>query len=159
MGGSCSRHKSKSINEKKIFSLRKKKPSNTHHFGLCPDCNLPNTDKSQYGWCRSCNSSKFEKSFGSWTSHNSAIDDFIRESQKNANNHRQILEWIPYARLQDVQFVAKGGFDCNVYSATWPDGNILYWDSKKKSWVRRSSIPVALKMFENSCNITAEFFD
>src|SRR5438046_2701739 len=138
MGGLCSRQKNRHVNDR---NLRKKNLINTSHFGLCPDCNLPNTDKSQndkYGWCRSCNSSRFEKGFTSWTSDNPAIDDFIKESQKDATNNRQILEWIPYNMLHDVQFVAKGGLDCSVYSATWLEGNILYWDSKKKNWVRRS---------------------
>src|SRR5256885_1100982 len=89
MGGLCSRQKNRNVKDR---NLRKKNLINTSHFGLCPDCNLPNTDKSQhdkYGWCRSCNSSRFEKGFASWTSDNPAIDDFIKESQKNATNNRQ----------------------------------------------------------------------
>src|SRR3954452_8454814 len=131
MGGLCSRQKNKNFNDR---SIHKKNHLHTSHFGLCPKCNLPNTDKShheKYGWCRSCNSSRFEKGFGSWTSENSAIDDLIKESQRSAMNNHQILEWIPYDTLHDVQFVAKGGFDCSVYFATWSKGNILYWDSKK----------------------------
>ncbi|POG81260.1 hypothetical protein GLOIN_2v1509090, partial [Rhizophagus irregularis DAOM 181602=DAOM 197198] len=74
-------------------------------------------------------------------------------------NNRQVLEWIPYDSLNNIQFIAEGGYDCKVYSATWNEGNILYWDSKKKDWVRNSSIMVALKRFENSRNVTLEFFE
>ncbi|CAG8473104.1 3249_t:CDS:2 [Funneliformis mosseae] len=134
----------------------------TSPFGVCSDCNSPNTDKPQYnkyGWCHSCNSTRFEKELSSWTSNNPEIDNLIKGSQLNAMKSRQVLEWIPYEKLYNVQFVAKGGFDCIVYSATWVEGNILFWDSKKQNWVRRAPVPVALKRFENSHNITADFFE
>ncbi|RIA99243.1 kinase-like domain-containing protein [Glomus cerebriforme] len=74
-------------------------------------------------------------------------------------NNRQVMEWIPYESLNNIQFIAKGGFDCKVYSGTWLKGNILYWDSKKKAWARNSPVSVALKQFENSHNITSNFFE
>jgi len=163
MGVLCSKLNSKKKNKKSNNNDNNSYSSlSTLPFGLCTKCNLPNTGKSQhdkYGWCQSCNSSRFEQKFSSWTSDNTVIDKFIKDSQINAMNNRQVLEWIPYETLQDLQFIAKGGYDCNVYSAIWPKGNILYWDSKKKDWSRRSSIPVALKQFENSRNITSNFFD
>jgi hypothetical protein len=164
MGVLCSKtRKKKSKINKKSNNPNNPYPSlSTLPYGLCSECNLPNTDKIQhnkYGWCHSCNSSRFEQKFSSWTSKNSVIDEFIKDSQINAMSNRQILEWIPYNSLDNVQFIAKGGYDCKVYSATWTKGNILYWDLKKKDWVRNSPTLVALKQFENSSNITLEFFE
>ncbi|GBC09075.1 hypothetical protein RclHR1_00860013 [Rhizophagus clarus] len=161
MGALCSKNRrKKNRNNKKTNNPY---PSlSTLPYGLCSVCNLPNTDKIQnnkYGWCHSCNSIRFEKNFSSWTSNNPLIDEFIKDSQINAMNNRQVLEWISYESLDNIKFLAEGGYDCKVYSGTWSKGNILYWDSKKKDWFRNSSIPVALKQFENSNNVTPEFFD
>ncbi|RIA89365.1 hypothetical protein C1645_876778 [Glomus cerebriforme] len=45
--------------------------------------------------------------FGNWTSGNERIDKFIQESQLNARNYNELLEWIPYNRLRNIQFLAQ----------------------------------------------------
>src|SRR5438045_1404278 len=62
-------------------------------YGLCPECNEPNTG---YNWCRQCNAKWFLQEFPNWTSGNNYIDKFIQETQLNAQNSNEILEWIPY---------------------------------------------------------------
>src|SRR6266498_297572 len=99
-------------------------------FGLCPECNQPNT---AYDWCKECYSKKFQQNFGNWTSGNDHIDKFIQESQLNARINFELLEWIPYNRLRNIQFLAQGGFS-TVYKAFWLDGQILKWDYKKQDW-------------------------
>ena len=76
-------------------------------YGLCPECNQPNTDES---WCKECYSKKFQQNFGNWSSGNEHIDKFIQDAQLNARNDVELLEWIPYNRLRNIQFLAQGGF-------------------------------------------------
>src|SRR6266542_5115630 len=45
-------------------------------YGLCPECNQPNTYDN---WCKECYSKKFQQNFGNWTSGNEYIDKFIQE--------------------------------------------------------------------------------
>src|SRR4051812_18328967 len=42
-------------------------------FGLCPECNQPNTYEN---WCKECHSKKFQQNFSKWTSGNDQIDKF-----------------------------------------------------------------------------------
>ena len=101
-------------------------------FGLCPECNQPNTDNN---WCKECYSKKFQQNFGNWTSGNYHIDKFIQESQLNARNNCELLEWIPYNRLRNIQFLALGGFS-TVYKALWLDTQIKKWDYERQDWIR-----------------------
>src|ERR1700733_6130568 len=49
-------------------------------YGLCPECNQPNTYEN---WCKECYSKKFQQNFGNWTSGNEHVDKFIQEAQLN----------------------------------------------------------------------------
>ena len=57
---------------------------------------------------------------------------FIQEIQLQAKNYHEVIEWIPYNRLRNIEYLAKGGFS-TVYKA---DGRIIGWDSKEKNWKR-----------------------
>ena len=96
-------------------------------FGLCSDCNEPNTD---YDWCQNCNSKRFQQDFNKWTSGNRFIDKFIQDAQLKARNKWEIIEWIPYNRLRNIKYLAQGGFSI-VYKAIWLNGRIDKWDSEK----------------------------
>ena len=145
-------------------------------YGLCPECNQPKTDDN---WCKECNSKKFQQNFGNWTSGNENIDKFIQESQLNARYRFELLEWIPYNRLRNIQYLAQGGFS-TVYEAIWLDGLINNWDYEKQDWKRivdkqdykNVNIPenknplksnekygymVALKSLNDSSNINEDF--
>src|SRR6266496_3031385 len=102
-------------------------------FGLCPECNQPNTYYND--WCKECYSKKFQQNFGNWTSGNDHIDKFIQESQLNVRNCFELLEWIPYNRLRNIQFLAQGGFS-TIYKALFLDGWIDNWDYEKQDWER-----------------------
>ncbi|RIA92581.1 hypothetical protein C1645_764703 [Glomus cerebriforme] len=99
-------------------------------FGLCFQCNRPNTGEN---WCKVCNSEKFRQDFDKWTSGNENIDKFIQEAQLNANNNFELLEWIPYNRLRNIKLPAQGEF---VYYAIWLDGWIDHLDYEKQEWRR-----------------------
>ena len=81
--------------------------------GLCNECENPN-----------------------WTSGNQIVDDFIKE----CNEPNEILRWVPYDKLSEITYLAKGGFG-TVYRA------------KLKGFL------VVLKKLHNSQNMTVEFLN
>ncbi|UZO14384.1 uncharacterized protein OCT59_005843 [Rhizophagus irregularis] len=99
---------------------------------LCSDCNQPETGVK---WCRSCNSKRFRQDFSKWTSGNNFVDKFIQDAQSKARNHLEVIEWIPYNRLRNIQYLAKGGFSI-IYKAVLLDGFINKWDKENKQWER-----------------------
>src|ERR1051325_2263403 len=149
--------------------------------GLCPECNQPNTYKN---WCKECYSKKFQQNFGNWTSGNEHIDKFIQEAQLNARLMFELLEWIPYNRLRNIQFLAQGGFS-TVYEGIWLDGYVISWYYEKQQWKRilyeldeqdfkdannpkiknplksdeKYGYQVALKSLNDSSNINENFLD
>ena len=123
-------------------------------YGLCPECNEPNTGDE---WCQQCNAKRFQQNFPNWTSGNEYVDKFIQESQLNARNFSEVLEWIPYNRLTNIEYLAKGGFS-TVYKAIWLHGKIIRWDNDKNEWIRWDN-DVAIKSLDNSSNINDEFLN
>ncbi|GES91743.1 kinase-like domain-containing protein [Rhizophagus clarus] len=117
------------------------------HFGICPGCNRPNTFRN---WCKECYSKKFQQNFGNWTSGNEQIDKFIKESQLNARNWSELLEWIPYNRLRNIKYLAQGGFS-TVYKAIWLDGKVRHWDYEKQGW-NRSAYKIDEQYYEDASN-------
>jgi hypothetical protein len=107
-----------------------------------------------------CNAFYFQRNFCSWTSGNIDIDKFIKNTQLSAHNTmNRALEWIPYNRFDNINFIAKGGFG-EVYKANWIDGRIDEWDNKNQIWKRYDkNTTVALKSLSNSKNITLEFMN
>lgn len=123
-----------------FFNLNNKRNNNrkymqrivNNEFGLYTDCYQPNTYYMY--WCQHCNSKRLQQNFDKWTSGNKHIDKFIQESQ-TGRNYDEVLEWIPYNRLRNIQYLTKGGFS-TIYKAIWLDGNIYYWMDKKQKWKR-----------------------
>src|SRR5436305_8881962 len=76
-------------------------------YGLCKGCKQPKTVSD---WCQPCNSKHFQQNFKNWTSGNSDVDKLIQESQLNAKNKYEILEWIEYDRFENIEYITKGGF-------------------------------------------------
>ena len=103
--------------------------------GLCPDCNQPNTITIGYSWCQNCNYKRFQQDFNKWTSGNNLIDNFIQDAQLRARNNHEVIEWIPYDRFRNIEFLDRGGFS-TIYKAVWLDGSISKWDKKKQQWNR-----------------------
>ena len=128
--------------------------------GLCEECKQPNTGNYDYTydgkWCQACNSKRFQQDFENWTSGNSEVDKLIQESQLNAKNHYEKLEWIEYDRFENIEYIAKGGFG-TIYKAIWKDGYINYWNHETNQWNSNSNYIVALKGLNNSKDITLEF--
>ena len=122
-------------------------------YALCKECNQPNSNDY---WCQSCNSKRFQNDFNKWTSGNKEIDEFIQNFQSNATRRQEVLEWIPYEKFSDIEYLAKGGFG-TVHKAEWIDGYILYWNTNVNKWNRIPNQNIVLKSLNNSQNITTDF--
>ena len=144
----------------------------------CPSCRQPNTS---FFWCQNCNSKRFQRDFDKWTSGNNRIDKFIQETQLKAKWYREVIEWVPYDRLRNIEYLAKGGFS-TIYKAIWLDGHIDHWSDSKQNWERdnyysdydaekqkdiksplneneKRGLRVALKSLNNSSNINEDFLN
>jgi serine/threonine protein kinase len=119
-----------------------------YYYGVCPECNQPNTG---FAWCNKCDPGKFLKE--GKTSGNPEIDNLIYDSQLKTKHYSGVLEWIPYDRFQDIKPIGEGGF-ANIYSATWLDGGPDV-DYKNNNKIRTGPVTVALKKLKNSDNMEA----
>jgi serine/threonine protein kinase len=122
------------------------------------DVSNPYTD---YQWCQQCNSKLFQQEFLKWTSKNEFIDKFIQEAQLTAKNVYEVLEWIPYDRLANINYYDKGGFS-EIYKAFWLDGPIDSWNFNEQQWNRRTfqkGYEVILKILNNSSSLNNEFLN
>ncbi|CAB4419710.1 unnamed protein product [Rhizophagus irregularis] len=112
--------------EKAFYWQQKIAESNEVNFEnviqLCNKCKQPYID---YQWCQQCNNTKqFQQDFSKWTSKNKFIDKFIQEAQLNARNIYEILEWIPYNKLSNINYYNKGEFS-KIHKAIWLDGSLV----------------------------------
>ncbi|RHZ79743.1 hypothetical protein Glove_141g46 [Diversispora epigaea] len=115
----------------------------------CSKCHQYNTGRN---WCHPCNAKRFQNKLDKWTSGDREIDKFIQQMQLNANKYQEIIEWIPFDRLENITYLAKGGFG-TVYKANWLDGFILPTHIKKKMvWIWIGKQYVCLKSLSNSTN-------
>ncbi|RIA86403.1 kinase-like domain-containing protein [Glomus cerebriforme] len=126
-------------------------------YGLCEECKQP---KTNYNWCNVCYPKHFQQNFKNWTSGNDDIDKFIQDTQLSAKKYYTVLEWIPYDRFYNIEYIAKGGFG-KVYRAIWIDGWIYCWGNKNQNWVRHKTTDgfVVLKSLNNSKNVRLGFIN
>ena len=77
-------------------------------FGECKYCRQHNTF---FAWCQLCDPWEAAQD---WTSGDEYIDECIKKFQLKTTNHEEIIEWIPFDKLQSI----KG----NQFAAIWSDG-------------------------------------
>ena len=124
----------------------------------CSYCNKPFTEEL---WCKECDPGQMIEG---WTSGNSDIDKFIKDTMYNAKPDSdgiiKFLEWVPFDRFTDIKEIGEGGF-AKVYSATWIDGKAEYTKQDDGSWKKEDPKPmkVALKMLNGSQNISTEYLN
>jgi hypothetical protein len=115
-----------------------------------------------YLYCKSCSSNHLRGNFFRWTSGDSNIDELIQNSQLNANYMTELIEWIEYSNLENIELVANGGFG-SVYRAIWKDGSIIgdkhFRNSSEFEFRRKSKKVVAVKKFRNMINVNSEFLN
>ena len=144
-------------NEAKIFVNIDKdsNPVNVNH----ENCYRSDDDKF---WCKECVPSCIIEG---WTSGNSEIDEFIKDTIYNTRNNDYygyplFLEWVPFDRFEDIKPIGEGGF-AKVYSAKWIDGKANYTRQDDGTWVKKDSKPinVALKRLNGSQNMSSEYLN
>jgi hypothetical protein len=108
-----------------------------------------------------CNVIHFQRNFGNWTSGNNDIDKLIQDTQQLAHNKvSDVLEWIPYNRLDNIEYIAKGEFGKAYHKANWIDGHIDKWDNKDQNYQRfGQNMIVVLKRLDDPKNVTLEFMN
>ena len=132
---------------------------NTNH----KNCYQPGYDKF---WCKECVPSCLIEG---WSSGNSEIDEFIKDTIYNAKGNYDYyisgycplyLEWVPFDRFEDIKPIGEGGF-AKVYSAKWIDGPAEYEKQDDGTWKKLDPEPinVALKRLNGSQNMTSEYLN
>jgi hypothetical protein len=113
-------------------------------------------------WCKECVPSCIIEG---WTSGNSEIDNFIKDTIYNTkknkyNDYPLFLEWIPFDKFEDIKQIGEGGF-AKVYSAIWINGKAKYYKqdgSWKKSEPELNKL-VALKRLNGSQNMSTDYLN
>ena len=111
-------------------------------------------------WCKECVPCCIIEG---WTSENTEIDEFIKDTIYNAKMYGGcplFLEWVPFDRFEDIKQIGEGGF-AKVYSATWIDGKAKYFRQNNGSWRKEEPKPikVALKRLNGSQNMSADYLN
>ena len=130
------------------------------------NCYQPNTTGKV--WCKECVPSCIIEG---WSSGNSEIDNFIKDTIYNAKSgyyyhndkylyYPKFLKWVPFDRFEDMKQIGEGGF-AKVYSAKWIDGQSKYSKQDNGSWEKLEPKPinVALKRLNGSQNMSAEYLN
>ncbi|PKC00773.1 kinase-like protein [Rhizophagus irregularis] len=123
----------------------------------CQECGR----NDNFNYCKPCNSVHFRNNFIHWTSGDSNLDKLIQNSQLNATIRLDIIEWIEYSNLENIELIAHGGFG-SVYKAIWKDGPIVSsqaWDLNKSEWKRENKKEVAVKKFQNVTIVSSDFLN
>jgi hypothetical protein len=145
-------------NLEKAFYWQKVAESNkvsSKNNELCNECKQPYID---YQWCQRCNIKRFQQNIIKFANENVFINKFIQDAQLNARNSYEILEWIPYNKLTNINYYDKGGFS-EIHKAIWLDGPIYSWNFNKQQWNRQTDYEVILKILNNSSSLDSKFLD
>ncbi|CAG8439159.1 12771_t:CDS:2 [Funneliformis mosseae] len=122
----------------------------------CSYCDKPFAEKL---WCKECDPWCMIEG---WTSGNSDIDKFIKDTMyhtRNVKGYPRFLEWVPFDRITDIEEIGEGGF-AKVYSATWIDFQSGFYKQDDGSWKKYDPEPmkVALKRLYGSREMSAKYF-
>src|SRR5437773_1955359 len=74
---------------------------------------------------------------------NEEIAKFLYECRLNAKHHDNYIQWIPFDKFKNIEYLAKGGFG-EVYKATWVNS---YYDYRERKYRGQE---VVLKRIYNS---------
>ncbi|UZO02735.1 uncharacterized protein OCT59_021214 [Rhizophagus irregularis] len=100
----------------------------------CSYCNKPFTEEL---WCKKCDPFRIMEG---WTSGNSDIDEFIKDTMYNArDNEYAFLKWVPFDRFTDIKEI----------------GEVMYGSWKKELKPQE----VALKKLKGSQNMSDNYLN
>src|SRR5688572_12284939 len=94
-------------------------------FGTCLDCEK---ERSSERWCKSCETTTFKES-GDLN-----IDNFIKDTQLNANGSVDYLEFIDFEQFDLLENTNKDEVFSTIYSAIWLEGPRWIWDEDAEQW-------------------------
>jgi hypothetical protein len=109
-------------------------------------------------YCEHCIRNYLKENFSNWTSGNNDVDNLIQECQMEMYNPENIVEWIPYNNIQNVEYLTKGGYS-EIYKAIWIGGHYDEWDSKEKQLTRYGDHNVILKELESVESADISWFE
>jgi hypothetical protein len=124
-------------------------------LGSCKECHQVNNNSIG---CIHCIIEHFKKDFDKWTSGSEIIDKLMRDNHLSFKNYNDLLEWIPFNKFKNIKYIAKGGF-AKVYSAEWIDEKIKRWNPSSNNWERNGQTKIALKVLNDSNNISEDFLN
>ncbi len=117
--------------------------SNQNDTVLCKECGQ--CINATTNWCTSCNAKHFESNFQNWTSDSVELDEFIRKTQRTAERHECVFEWVDYSKFTLLEKVEHS----KNHRAYWKEGPLLGWDTKLNEWSRNGGQWV--KLITNFC--------
>ncbi|POG58513.1 uncharacterized protein OCT59_004699 [Rhizophagus irregularis] len=120
----------------------------------CSYCNELFTEEL---WCKECDPFRIMEG---WTSGNSDIDKFIKDTMYKPRYSDEFLEWVPFDRFTDKKEIGEGGF-AKVYSAIWIDGKSNYYINNDGDYKKVEADPkrVALKRLNGSQNMSDKYLN
>ena len=122
---------------------------------ICENCNQ---ECLATLFCEYCVQNYLKANFSNWTSGNNNIDNLIQKCQLEALLPERIIEWIPYDKFQNIEYLTKGGFS-EIYKAIWIDGRYDEWDPKEQQLKRFGAQEVVLKGLENVESANQSWFE
>src|ERR1043165_2243331 len=108
------------------FIMYKHKASNKtykrRYLNKCNECHKwRRTLKEHHQICKVC----YKANTIYHPSGNKFVDEFIRYTQTNHYKQFGVMEFVPYDRFKNVEFVVEGG-SSKIFKATWKNGFIRY---------------------------------
>ena len=105
-----------------------------------------------------CVRNYLKANFPNWTSGNDDIDNLIRECQMETLEPQKVIEWIPYDKLQNIEYLTEGGCS-KIYTAEWISGCYFEWNSKEQQLIRSGDGNIVLKRLENVENANKHWLE
>ena len=128
-----------------------------YNNGTKRSCEYCNRECLATSYCELCVRNYLKANFSNWTSGNRDIDNLIQHCQMNTLTPYMIIEWIPFNKLRNIEYLTKGGCS-EIYTADWIDGRYFEWDSKEQQLNRFGMQKVAIKILENDENTNNIWF-
>ena len=122
------------------------------------ECKKCKSTRYSNKFCENCISLHLQSLFGTWSSGNDIIDNFIQQCQIKSSLPGRIMEWIPYDQFKKVKNLTEGGFS-SIYTATWTKGATTDYDEEKKEFSYFGDVLVVLKCLNNSNDPGKSFFN
>uniref|UniRef100_U9SN89 Protein kinase domain-containing protein n=1 Tax=Rhizophagus irregularis (strain DAOM 181602 / DAOM 197198 / MUCL 43194) TaxID=747089 RepID=U9SN89_RHIID len=123
---------------------------------VCEDCK---NECLAISYCEYCIRNYLKAKFSNWTSGNNDIDDLIKKCQMESRAPDMIVEWIPYNKFQNIEYLTRGGCS-EIYTADLIGRRYKKWNSEQQQLILSKTIrKVVLKKLENIENANRSWFD